>query len=344
VELPGPPGGGCSSASASTGWPAGCTARRAPGRTEGRRRGERRGSTPPLQPGSCPASPPGLGLARSALPAEGALWPSGGCPLRMRMPCCRPCCRPTPARYGCPAGTGRTARRAPGRTEGLCGRQEAGRLGVRRLGRGRGGGGGGRGRLEGGARRTENWMGRGDGMAKLDGMGRWEGPDGKALMGSHLVSVVGLMCTTFDNAQRRVSTLPSHGWVGRGSRGRCARSIVHRGHRSWPKISGVPMQAQHRRKGAFPTLQPTFKLPNRTAINSHGGSQRPGSCPRTNYATDRCASPQLGGTGDSEQKGGNGVGGLVSGGAWMLAGWPHAVEARRGAELGRQQGALQRPL
>ena len=49
----------------------------------------------------------------------------------------------------------------------------------------------------------------------------------------------------------------------------------------------------HRRKGAFPTLQPTFKLPNRTTTNSHGGSQRPGSCPRTNYAKDRCASPQL---------------------------------------------------
>jgi hypothetical protein len=50
----------------------------------------------------------------------------------------------------------------------------------------------------------------------------------------------------------------------------------------------------HRRKWAFPTLQPTFKLPNRTAINSHGGSQRPGSCPRTNHARDRCASPHGG--------------------------------------------------
>jgi hypothetical protein len=30
-----------------------------------------------------------------------------------------------------------------------------------------------------------------------------------------------------------------------------------------------------------------------TQQNSHGGSQRPGSCPRTNYAKDRCASPQL---------------------------------------------------
>jgi hypothetical protein len=52
----------------------------------------------------------------------------------------------------------------------------------------------------------------------------------------------------------------------------------------------------HRRKGASPrTLQPTFKLPNRTANSSHGGSQRPGNCPRTNYATDRCASPHANG-------------------------------------------------
>jgi hypothetical protein len=37
-----------------------------------------------------------------------------------------------------------------------------------------------------------------------------------------------------------------------GSRGRCARSIVHRGHRSWPKISGVPMQAHTVARGPSP--------------------------------------------------------------------------------------------
>jgi hypothetical protein len=37
-----------------------------------------------------------------------------------------------------------------------------------------------------------------------------------------------------------------------GSRGRCARSIVHGGHRSWPNISGVPMQAHIVARGPSP--------------------------------------------------------------------------------------------